>query len=131
MRLLMIYLLFKEGIWEQDLKLLLHHTDLAQRGYDLPLRNIDCIIPFRIYQTHDEYKAALKSKSRKRPKAPQGDEEAFELSRYIPPLKMVLEELVNGTLDAQTWAYTVEQPPETQPTGQQGSLRTYFLERKI
>jgi len=126
MRLIMIYLLFKDGIWEQDLKFLLQHTDLYQRGYDLPLRNLDCLIPFRIYQTQDEYKAALKaSRGRRRPKANQSDEEAYELSRYVPPLKNVLEELINGTLDTQIWPYTVEQPPETQPTGQQGSLRTY------
>ena len=119
----MIYILFKDGIWEQDLKLLLQHTDLYHRGYDLPLRNLDCLIPFRIYQTQEEYKAAVKSRQRKRPKANQSDEETYELSRYVPPLKHILEEVVHGTLDPQTWAYTGERPPEVQPTGQQGSLR--------
>ena len=123
MRFLMIYILFKDGIWEQDLQLLLRHTDLYQRGYDLPLRNLDCLTPFRIYPTQEEYKAALKQRSRKRLKANQIDEETYELSRYVPPLKTILEEAIHGTLDPQTWAYATEQPPEVQPTGQQGSLR--------
>jgi syntaxin-binding protein 1 len=121
MRMLMLYVLFKEGILEEDLQLLLQHANLATRAYELPLRNLDLLGPYRVAKTFAEHKSA--SKNRKRPK-PTNDEESFELSRFVPPIQTVLEDVINGTLDSQTWAYTLDQPPEAQPTGQQGSLRT-------
>jgi syntaxin-binding protein 1 len=124
MRILMLYILFKDGILEEDLQLLLRHANLDSRSYELPLRNLDLLGHFRLTKTFAEHKSA--SKSRKRPKPSSGDEDSYELSRFVPPIKTVLEDLINGTLDSRTWAYTIEQPPETQPTGQQGSLRRYF-----
>jgi syntaxin-binding protein 1 len=121
MRMLMLYVLFKDGILEGDLQLLLRHAGLDSRAYELPLRNLDLLGPFRITKSFAEHKAA--SKSRKRPKPANSDEDSYELSRFVPPIKQVLEDVVNGTLDPQTWAYTIDQPPESQPTGQQGSLR--------
>ena len=119
----MLYVLFKDGILEEDLQLLLRHAKLDSRAYELPLRNLDLVGPYRITKSFAEHKAA--SKSRKRPKPPTTDEESYELSRYVPPIKRVLEDLINGTLDPQTWVYTIDQPPEPQTaTGQQGSLRT-------
>ena len=121
MRILMLYILFKDGILEEDLQLLLHHANLNTRAHELPLRNLDLLGPYRIIKSFAEHKAA--SKNRKRPKAPNTDEDSYELSRFVPQIKTVLEDVVNGTLDPQTWAYTIDQPPEVQPTGQQGSLR--------
>jgi syntaxin-binding protein 1 len=121
MRMLMLYVLFKDGILGEDLQLLLRHAGLDSRAYELPLRNLDLLGPFRITKSFAEHKAA--SKSRKRPKPSNSEEDSYELSRFVPPIKQVLEDVVNGTLDAQTWAYTVDEPPESQPIGQQGSLR--------
>jgi hypothetical protein len=87
------------------------------------------IFPYRIIKSFAEHKAA--SKNRKRPKAPNTDEDSYELSRFVPPIKIVLEDVVNGTLDPQTWAYTIDQPPEVQPTGQQGSLRRYVFRNAL
>lgn len=123
MRMLMLYILFKDGVLEEDLQLLLLHAGLDSRAYELPLRNLDLLGPFRITKSFAEHKSA--SKSRKRPKQTNSEEDSYELSRFVPPIKQVLEDLVNGSLDPQTWAYTMDQPPEVnQPTGQQGSLRT-------
>lgn len=122
MRMIILYILFKDGILEEDLQLLLQHAGLDSRSYQLPLRNLDLLGPFRVTKSFAEHKSA--SKSRKRPKQPNPNEESYELSRYVPPIKQVLEDVVNGTLDPQTWIYTVDQPPEIQSTGQQGSLRT-------
>lgn len=121
--MLMLYILFKDGILEEDLQLLLQHAGLNTRAYELPLRNLDLLGPYRITKSFAEHKSA--SKNRKRPKAPNADEESYELSRFVPTIKTVLEDVVNGTLDNQTWAYTLDQPPETQPIGQQGSLRRF------
>jgi syntaxin-binding protein 1 len=118
----MLYILFKDGIMEEDLQLLLHHAGLESRAYELPLRNLDLLGPFRITKSFAEHKSA--SKSRKRPKASSSEEDGYELSRFAPPIKSVLEDVINGTLDPETWAYTIEQPPEPQSTAQQGSLRT-------
>jgi syntaxin-binding protein 1 len=126
MRFLMIYVLFKEGIWDQDLQYLLQHTSLSGGGYDLPLRNLDLLHPLRIYSSFEEAKNA-KKQQHKRHKPANADEETYELSRYVPPVKTTLEELVQGNLDPQTWTFTSDQPPEAQPTGHQGSLRTYIL----
>jgi syntaxin-binding protein 1 len=123
--MLMLYILFKDGILEEDLQLLLRHAGLDSRAYELPLRNLDLLGPFRVTKSFAEHKSA--SKSRKRPKVSNSEENSYDLSRFVPTIKSVLEEVVNGTLDPQTWAYTIEQPPEPQPTAQQGSLRTLFL----
>jgi len=122
MRILILYILFKDGILEEDLQLLLRHAELDTRAYELPLRNLDLLGPFRVTKSFPEHKSA--SKTRKRPKPPtSSDEENYELSRFAPPIKTVLEEVVKGTLDSQTWAYTIEQVIDPQPTGQQVSLR--------
>jgi hypothetical protein len=121
--MLMLYILFKDGITEEDLQLLLRHSGLESRAHELPLRNLDLLGSFRLTKSFAEHKTA--SKSRRRPKAPNADDESYELSRYVPMIKIVLEDLINGTLDPQTWAYTIDQPPEVQPVGQVGSLRTY------
>jgi len=123
--MLMLYILFKEGITEEDLQLLLRHAGFESQAHELPLRNLDLLGPFRVTKSFAEHKAA--GKSRRRPKAPSSDDESYELSRYVPPIKTVLEDLINGTLDLQTWAFTIDQPPEVQPTGQLGSLRTSIL----
>ena len=123
--MLMLYVLFKDGITEEDLQLLLRHAGFESRAHELPLRNLDLLGPFRVTKGFAEHKAA--GKSRRRPKAPGSDDESYELSRYAPPIKTVLEDLINGTLDSETWAFTIDQPPEVQPTGQLGSLRTYIL----
>jgi len=125
----MLYILFKEGILEEDLQLLLHHANLKSRACELPLRNLDLLGPFTLTKSFAEHKAA--SKNRKRPKASNSDEDSYELSRFVPPIKTTLENVINGTLDHQTWAYTMDQPPETQPIGQQGSLRRYPLRLNI
>jgi syntaxin-binding protein 1 len=127
MRILLLYILFKDGITEEDLQLLLRHSGFESRAHELPLRNLDLLGHFRVTKTFAEHK--VDGKSRRRPKAPNADDESYELSRYVPPIKTVLEDLINGTLDPQTWAYTIDQPPEIQPTGQLGSLRTYFISR--
>ena len=123
MRMIMLYILFKDGILEEDLQLLLRHAGLDSRAHELPLQNLDLLGPFRVTKSFPEHKSA--SKSRKRPKQTNSEEDSYELSRFVPPIKQVLEDLVNGTLDAQNWAFTIDQPPEVQqPTGQHGSLRT-------
>ena len=121
MRMLMLYVLFREGIVEEDLQLLLKHAELNSRAHELPLRNLDLLGPYRVTRTFAEHKSS--GKTRRRPKAPTTDEDSYELSRFVPPIKVVLEDLINGTLDSQTWAYTMDQPPDTAQTGQHGSLR--------
>src|SRR5947207_7808925 len=116
MRMIMLYILFKDGILEEDLQLLLQHAGLDSRSYELPLRNLDLLGPFRITKSFAEHKSA--SKTRKRPKNINSDQESYELSRFVPPIKTVVEDVVNGTLDPQTWAYTIDQPPETQSIAQ-------------
>ena len=119
--MLMLYILFKDGILEEDLQLLLRHANLDSRASELPLQNLDHLGPFRVTKSFAEHKSA--SKTRKRPKQSASDGESYELSRFVPPIKTVLEELVKGTLDSQTWVHTIDQPVDSQPTGQQVSLR--------
>jgi len=119
----MLYVLFKDGILEEDLQLLLNHAGLDNRAFELPLRNLDLLGPFRVTKTFAEHKTA--SKNRKRPK-PTADEDNYELSRFVPAMKTVLEEQIQGTLDPQIWAHTIDQPPPPEPAGVQSSLRRYI-----
>src|SRR5271169_2621881 len=106
----MIYVIFKECIWDQDLQYLLHHIDLAGGGYDLPLRNLGLLHPLRICSSFEEAKTVKKALRKGRRSAPVA-EDAYELSRFVPPIKTALEGLIQGTLDTQTWPFTLDQPP--------------------
>lgn len=96
LRLLILFLLFKDGLLEGDLQKLIYHSQLG-RLEETILRNLD-LLGARVTK-------ALKDTSnrniaqRKNGKGPTNADETYELSRFVTALKSLLEDHARGTLD--------------------------------
>ncbi|KAI8066984.1 Sec1-like protein [Gilbertella persicaria] len=102
-RLLMLYIIWKEGgIFEDDKRKLLEHAklkgELRDAIHNLPLIGVKLT---RIRKP--ERSSFLKKRRQRRSK---DEETPYELSRYIPILKKVMEAHVNNTLDPKQFAFT-------------------------
>ncbi|BFZ59705.1 syntaxin binding protein 1 [Saitoella coloradoensis] len=127
LRLIMLYLVFRDGLFESDRAKMIQHAGLGKRDREA-LENLG-LLGIRVSRT-------LKDKpSRPKPnkKRPADEEEPYELSRYVPVLKSVLDEHIKGTLDPVAFPYINNIPgPEAMaaaPAGAvaqqpQGSLRS-------
>ncbi|KAK7721398.1 syntaxin binding protein 1 [Diaporthe eres] len=120
LRLVMAYLIFREGVVEEDVKRLVAHSALEQSQCNI-VTNLD------ILGAH-----ILKGLKEVRPPRPplfpldknlQLNEE-YGLSRFEPNVKHMLEHMCKGTLDPTTFPYTKPpaDPNEDMMAGQ-GSLR--------
>ncbi|KAF2083656.1 syntaxin-binding protein-like protein 2 [Saccharata proteae CBS 121410] len=103
LRLLALYLLFKDGLLPSDLRLLLAHAQLPPQDGEV-LGNL-------------EFLGARVSKGLKDPKPqpqplfprkqpPPAAQEEYALSRYETALKQLLEEHIRGTLDQTAFPFT-------------------------
>lgn len=119
LRMLMIYVIFKNGIFADDRSKLLRHANIS-RGLSEALLNLDLL---GVPPTKDSRNKRRKEKRQ----SPVSVDEAFELSRYTPKLMEVLEDHLSGALDPIQYPYTRDVPPDPEirnTTGAQGSLRT-------
>ena len=120
-RLITIYLLYKDGLLEGDIQKLILHSSLHRK--DEVFRQLS-FFGARVSKK-------LKEPPRSRPQRippPQSDvddDEQSDFSRYTTALKQMLEDHVKGTLDPELFPYT---QPQMMPTGQdnspQASLRS-------
>ncbi|ORY81416.1 Sec1-like protein [Protomyces lactucae-debilis] len=117
-RLLMIYINWKQGIFPDDRSKLCRHAKI--RGHlQEAIANLDLLgVP-----------ASKTSRNKKKvaTTAPANVDEAFELSRYQPRLKDVIEQHFQGTLSLDDFPYTRDLPPEATPgrnSAPGSSLRT-------
>lgn len=119
LRLLMIYVIFKEGIFPDDRSKLLKHAKVPSSLYEAII-NLDLL---GVPATKDSRNK--KSKRDKR-STPVTVDEAFELSRFTPTLKSVIDDHLKGILDSEQFPYTRDVPPEPEARNNtaQGSLRT-------
>lgn len=117
-RLLMIYIIFKQGIFPDDRSKLMKHAKLSA-SLQQAIVNLDLL---GVPSTKD----ARNKRSRRLKTTPATVDEAFELSRFAPLLKTVIDDHLTGNLDSELYPYTRDLPPEPEPraTAAQGSLRT-------
>ncbi|KAL0095848.1 Sec1-like protein [Phycomyces blakesleeanus] len=100
-RLLMLYILYKDGnLYDDDKRKLLEHArlpiDLREAVNNLSLLGIKV--------SRDR---KLKEKGRKKEKRRRDSRDApFELSRYIPNVKRIMDSQLSNTLEASQFAYT-------------------------
>ncbi|KAI3392282.1 hypothetical protein diail_5919 [Diaporthe ilicicola] len=120
LRLLMAYLIFREGVVEEDVKRLVAHSALEQSQCNV-ITNLD-VLGAHILKGLKEVRP---------PRLPlfpvdknQQLNEEYGLSRFEPNVKHMLEHLCKGTLDPSTFPYTKPpaDPNEDMMAGQ-GSLR--------
>ncbi|KAK9481392.1 Sec1-like protein [Lipomyces japonicus] len=103
-RLVALYLLFRNGVIEADFRKLCLHAKLSATDMQL-LRNLDLL-------GSPVIKASLKEKKpfKKKIRQEADDGREFtEITRYVPMVKVVLDEAVKNTLDLQTFPYTKDQ----------------------
>ena len=117
-RLLLLYIIFKDGLLEEDLKKLVMHAGLSSREA-VVFKNLDLL---GLKATTDLKAHKNWSKVARRRKIPETDEDAYEISRYVPALQYILESLQNGTLSKENFPFTKDEPVDA-TIKSQGSLR--------
>jgi syntaxin-binding protein 1 len=106
LRLILLYILYRDGLIPEDVQRLLAHASLPPDDLDL-ISNMEILGP-RIS------KALKDSKPPPQPlfprkTTPTAEEEEYALSRFEPNLKLMLQEVAAGTLDQGTFPYV--KPP--------------------
>lgn len=103
LRLIIEYLLYRDGLLASDIKKLLAHAQLpAQDGEKI--HNLELLGAHVVRELKDTRPVAQPFFARKQP-SPPIDEEG-SLSRFEPTLKVVLEELIRGNLDQSRFPFT-------------------------
>ena len=121
LRLIMLYLLFRDGILPADAQKLLAHANLPPQDGEA-LRNL-ALLGARVSRP-------LKDKSPRNtplfpPKPPTtNQEQEYSLSRFEPALKLLLEDHCRNGLDQQSFPYT---KPQLEPTDAIDSVQSTSL----
>lgn len=103
LRLIALYLLYKNGLLPSDLQLLLAHAQLPREDTQV-LKNLDLLGARVEKPLKDKEPPAPPLFLQKQP--PAGAEEEYALSRFETNLKRMLEDHVRGTLDQNVFPYT-------------------------
>jgi syntaxin-binding protein 1 len=122
LRLIMLYILFRDGVIPEDIKRLLAHSSLPPSDGEV-ITNLELL---GAQPTHPlkEVRPPPPPLFPRNPKAATQGEEEFALSRFRPALKTMLEELCKGTLDQTAFPYTKPpMEPDAASLATQGSLR--------
>lgn len=115
LRLIMLYALYKRGMFTDDRLKLLRHAKIQSDIQDAVL-NMDLLgLPPRV-SDRPKKKAPRRSS--------EGTEDGFELSRYVPTLKTAVNDHIKGSLDPHLFPYTRDAPTVESLRNPQGSLRT-------
>ena len=106
LRLIMMYIIFRDGLIPQDIERLLAHADLPIQDTEV-INNLD-LLGARITKALKDTKPPPQPLF-PRQTAPTAQNEEYALSRFEPNLKIMLDELSKGTLDQGVFPYT--KPP--------------------
>ncbi|KAI7867457.1 Sec1-like protein [Spinellus fusiger] len=106
-RLLMQYILYKQGnLFEDDKRKLIEHAKLPAALRDA-IENLS-LMGVKTSRARNTGEKTVKKKIRRR-----GDAAPFELSRYVPVVKRVIEAHLTNTLESSRFAYT--RPSDMEP----------------
>lgn len=122
LRLIALYVIFREGVIPNDIKLLLSHAQLPLEDAEV-IQNLEQL-GGRVQRALKEVRQPTPPLFPKNTKDVASNEE-YALSRFEPALQSLLEDLCSGTLDPTLFPY--QKPPidpnEDLIAAQQGSLR--------
>jgi syntaxin-binding protein 1 len=111
LRLIMLYLMYRDGLLGGDIRKLLTHAKLRPQDGEV-IHNLD-LLGVRVEKPLKDTKPANQPLfQRKPPSAAQAEE--VSLSRFEPNMKIMLEEHIRGTLDATVFPFT---RPQTDADG--------------
>lgn len=103
LRLVIEYLLYRDGLLASDIKKLLAHAQLPAQDGEV-IHNLDLLGAHVVRELKDTRPVAQPFFARKQPPPPIDEEGS--LSRFEPTLKAVLEELIRGNLDQIRFPFT-------------------------
>lgn len=111
----MLYIIWKEGgIFEDDKRKLIEHAKLKSEYRDA-VNNLP-LIGVKLTRLRSKEKTSFLKK--RRPKKNKDEESPYELSRYVPTLKKVMDAHVSNTLDPKQFAFT--RKSDMEPTEDHG-----------
>jgi syntaxin-binding protein 1 len=110
LRLIAMYLLFKDGLLPSDIRLLCNHAKLPPQDEEV-LRNME-LLGARIYKKLKDASPPPTPIFPRKPPPPPSEEDSF-LSRFETNIKQMLEQHISGTLDQTIFPYT--RPDLSQP----------------
>ncbi|EEH22575.2 hypothetical protein PABG_04786 [Paracoccidioides brasiliensis Pb03] len=114
LRLILLYLLYRDGLLAGDIKKLLAHSQLPPQDGEV-IYNLD-LLGARVEKPLKDSKSKREPLFPRKP-PPQVSEDDTSLSRFEPNLKLLLEEQNKGTLDPTIFPYT---RPHLDPDGTLG-----------
>ncbi|KAF2275554.1 syntaxin-binding protein-like protein 2 [Westerdykella ornata] len=115
LRLIALYVLYKDGVLPSDLEKLLLHSQLPTSDGAV-VRNLELLggrISKRLKEKRDPPPPLFARKT-----APQDNADEYALSRFTPAVLEMLEEHVRGTLPQDTFPYTKPQAEDAGSSGQ-------------
>lgn len=101
-RLLMSYILYRDGLLDDDRRKLFSHARISPSEGEA-FNNLQ-VMGIRLVKAPGERERKVKKPKKK------NDEDQFDLSRYVPVLKTVIEDHIKGTLDSSLYPYTKDAP---------------------
>lgn len=107
LRLILLYLLYRNGLLPADAQKLLAHARLPQQNGEV-VQNLE-ILGARVNKPPKDSTPAPPPLFQKPVQRPSTSGEEYALSRFSPALKSMLEEFITGTLDQTTFPYTKPQ----------------------
>ncbi|KAK0641634.1 Sec1 family protein [Cercophora newfieldiana] len=120
LRLIAVYILYRDGVIQEDIKRLLAHASLPPSDSQ-SLENLS-LLGAQITRPLKGFRPAPEPLFPRNLRPPAQDEE-YSLSRFEPVVKQMLENLCAGTLDPSTFPY-VTPPTESEEMIVQTSLRS-------
>nr|CAG8523248.1 6902_t:CDS:10 [Entrophospora candida] len=122
-RILMLYMMYKNGVLEEDRIKLLAYARISLEENEA----INNLVFFGVKLLRPPVGKIPKKIKKYRQKP--GDDVRYQISRYVPKLKLVLESHINNTLDTNSYPYTRDPGVADRSKGQQQapvSLRRWF-----
>ncbi|KAI5801708.1 Sec1 family protein [Peziza echinospora] len=120
LRLIIMYLLFKDGLLEGDLQKLIFHAHLG-RAEETICRNLD-ILGARVIKPLGDKTPNRNHAQLKKAKNNNNDtEEEYELSRFVTAVQSMLEDHVKGTLDPTIFPFVKAEFAQAALGGQESS----------
>lgn len=116
LRLILLYMLFRDGLLPADTSKLLAHAQLAAQDGNV-LRNLS-LLGARVTRPLKDNRSTFQSIFPRKPPSIDPQEE-YSLSRFEPALKLLLEEHNKNTLDQEHFPFT---KPQLVPEGQMENL---------
>jgi syntaxin-binding protein 1 len=112
----MLYIIWKEGgIFEDDKRKLFEHAKLS-RDLRTAINNLP-LIGVKLTRIRSKEKSSFLKKRREKHRRDKDEETPYELSRYIPVLRKVMDAQFTNTLDPQQFSFTRESDMEPSSDG--------------